>query len=61
MNEEDYDYSKITYWVYAGEKWVDIDHTEFLKIEDICGGDSLTFIFEGVEYTSNIVRGSRPS
>jgi len=52
---------KQTYWVKAGDEWVDVDLTEFLNIEeDSQGRDVMTFGYLGVEYKSNVVSGSRP-
>jgi hypothetical protein len=50
-------------WVYAGPDngWVDSDKVEFVDIaEGADGRDEMTFEYEGVEYTSNIISGSRP-
>ena len=52
---------KQTYWVKAEKEWVDVDKTEFINIEeDFHGHDLMTFEYGGVEYQSNVVRGSQP-
>lgn len=49
-------------WVKAGEYgWINVDDTKFIDIsEDEMGRDKYTFEYKGVEYTSNVVSGSRP-
>ena len=48
-------------WVKAGDHgWVDIDSTAFADIEEGLHGDEYTFIYEGEEYTSQIISGSQP-
>lgn len=55
-----YDRPQQTSWVKAGDTWVDIDTTEFVDIEEGLRGDIYTFIYEGQEHKSEIVRGSQP-
>lgn len=58
---EDWEESKITYWVKTDKEWVDVDQTEFVDIEeDEYGFDLMTFDYEGVTYKSNVVQGSQP-
>lgn len=49
-------------WVYTDREhgWVNVDDTEFLNIEETPYGDKMYFIYNGEEYSSNIVIGSRP-
>ena len=49
-------------WVYVDNqyRWVNVKDTEFLNIEEGFGGDVMTFEFNGNEYSSKIVFGSRP-
>jgi hypothetical protein len=48
-------------WVKAGEHgWIDIKKTAFVDIEEGQFGDEYTFIYEGEEYTSQIISGSQP-
>ena len=49
-------------WVYVDNqyRWVNVKDTEFLNIEEGFGGDVMTFEFNGNEYSSKIVFGSKP-
>lgn len=48
-------------WVHAGPHgWVNVVDTEFLNIEEGMMGDVMYFEYEGEEYSSNIVFGSKP-
>jgi hypothetical protein len=49
-------------WVYTDIEhgWVNVDDVEFLDIEESPLGDVMNFTFRGVNYSSNIVFGSRP-
>ena len=48
-------------WIKAGEEWVGIHKVEFLDIEEnMHGEDVMTFEYEGVEYQSVVIRGSKP-
>jgi hypothetical protein len=49
-------------WVYVDNqyRWVNVKDTEFLNIEEGFDGDVMTFEFNGNEYSSKIIFGSRP-
>jgi len=49
-------------WVYVDNqyRWVNVKDTEFLNIEEGFDGDVMTFEFNGNEYSSKIILGSRP-
>jgi len=49
-------------WVYVDNqyRWVNVKDTEFLNIEEGFDGDVMTFEFNGNEYSSKIISGSRP-
>ena len=49
-------------WVFTDKErgWVNIDDTEFIDIEETPYGDMMHFTYNGEEYASNIVIGSRP-
>jgi hypothetical protein len=50
-------------WVYVDTEhgWVNVDETEFLDIEESPYGDVMHFTYEGRDYSSKIVIGSRPA
>jgi hypothetical protein len=49
-------------WVYINDqhRWVNVKHIVLLDIEEGFDGDIMTFIFNGNEYSSKIILGSRP-
>jgi hypothetical protein len=49
-------------WVYINDqhRWVNVKHIVLLDIEEGFDGDVMTFIFNGNEYSSKIILGSRP-
>ena len=47
-------------WVKCGDKWVDIDDTEFLNVEEGVYGDKYTVEYEGERYESLGVMGYGP-
>ena len=49
-------------WVYTNTTygWVNIEETDFINIEQGLHGDNITFEYNGEQFTSNMVFGSKP-
>jgi hypothetical protein len=49
-----------TSWVKAGDEWVPVNTVLFLDVEESPQGDVMTFEYEGMQWSSLILFGSRP-
>jgi hypothetical protein len=49
-------------WVYTNTQygWVNVNDTRFLDIEEGPSGDVMTFEYNGEEFSSRVVIGSKP-
>jgi hypothetical protein len=47
-------------WVKTDKEWISSKDVEIIDCEEGLWGDEVTFIYEGVEYKSRVVIGSKP-
>lgn len=49
-------------WVYTDtrNRWVNVEETTFINLEDTDYGDVMYFEYQGQEYSSHVVYGSKP-